>query len=108
MLSGCGQHAVDHGHAALCGAGGRAPRFDVYRAVSRQIHGIFARYTALIEPLSLDEAYLDVTRDLRGLQTASATTKEIRARIFEETGLTTSAGISYTQVTREPENLRDR
>ena len=49
-----------------------APRFDVYRAVSRQIQAIFAHYTALIEPLSLDEAYLDVTQDLRGLQTASA------------------------------------
>jgi DNA polymerase IV len=73
------------------------PRFDVYRAVSRQIHGIFARYTALIEPLSLDEAYLDVTQDLRGLQTASATAKEIRARIFEETRLTASAGISYNK-----------
>ena len=43
------------------------PRFDVYRAVSRQIHAIFADYTPLIEPLSLDEAYLDVTEDLRGL-----------------------------------------
>jgi DNA polymerase-4 len=73
------------------------PRFDVYRAVSRQIHGIFAHYTALIEPLSLDEAYLDVTQDLRGLGTASATAKEIRARIFEETGLTASAGISYNK-----------
>ena len=73
------------------------PRFEVYRAVSRQIHGIFARYTALIEPLSLDEAYLDVTQDLRGLQTASATAKEIRSRIFEETGLTASAGISYNK-----------
>jgi DNA polymerase-4 len=73
------------------------PRFDVYRAVSRQIHGIFARYTELIEPLSLDEAYLDVTQDLRGLQTASATAKEIRACIFEETGLTASAGISYNK-----------
>ena len=74
-----------------------APRFDVYRAISRQIHGIFAHYTALTEPLSLDEAYLDVTQDLRGLQTASATAKEIRARIFEETGLTASAGISYNK-----------
>src|SRR5215469_16935176 len=52
------------------------PRFDVYRAISRQIHGIFAHYTSLIEPLSLDEAYLDVTQDLRGLQTASATANE--------------------------------
>ena len=49
------------------------PRFDVYRAVSRQIHTILADYTALIEPLSLDEAYLDVTDDLRKLSTASAT-----------------------------------
>ena len=57
------------------------PRFDIYRAVSRQIHAILSHYTVLIEPLSLDEAYLDVTRDLRGLQTASATAKEIRARI---------------------------
>ena len=43
------------------------PRFDIYRAISRQIHGIFAQHTALIEQLSLDEAYLDVTQDLRGL-----------------------------------------
>jgi len=73
------------------------PRFEVYRAVSRQIHGIFARYTPLIEPLSLDEAYLDVTDNLRGLPTAWATAKEIRARILEETGLTASAGISYNK-----------
>ena len=73
------------------------PRFDVYRAVSRQIHDIFAHYTPLIEPLSLDEAYLDVTQDVRGLQTASATAKEIRGRVFEETGLTASAGISYNK-----------
>jgi len=73
------------------------PRFDVYRTVSRQIHAIFADYTALIEPLSLDEAYLDVTEDLRGLSSASATAKEIRARIFNRTGLTASAGISYNK-----------
>ena len=73
----------------------RPPRFDVYKAVSRQIHQIFADYTALIEPLSLDEAYLDVTENLRGIATASATAKEIRARILDETGLTASAGISY-------------
>jgi DNA polymerase IV len=70
------------------------PRFDVYRAVSRQIQAMFADYTPLIEPLSLDEAYLDVTQDLRGLQTASATAQDIRNRIFDETGLTASAGIS--------------
>jgi DNA polymerase-4 len=73
------------------------PRFDVYRAISRQIHAIFADFTALIEPLSLDEAYLDVTEDLRGLSSASATAKEIRARIFTQTGLTASAGISYNK-----------
>jgi DNA polymerase-4 len=71
------------------------PRFDVYRAVSRQIHAIFAEYTPLIQPLSLDEAHLDVTENLRGLPTAWATAKEIRARILAEAGLTASAGISY-------------
>lgn len=71
------------------------PRFEVYKAVSRQIHAIFADYTDLIEPLSLDEAYLDVTENRRGLATASDTAREIRARIFEETGLTASAGVSY-------------
>lgn len=73
------------------------PRFEVYRAVSAQIHAIFADYTDLIQPLSLDEAYLDVTEDRRGLQTAWATAKEIRARILDETGLTASAGISYNK-----------
>jgi len=73
------------------------PRFEVYRAVSRQIREIFAEYTPLIEPLSLDEAYLDVTENLRGLPTASDTAAEIRARILAETGLTASAGISYNK-----------
>src|SRR5437660_5116799 len=73
------------------------PRFEIYRAVSRQIRAILADYTALIEPLSLDEAYLDVTENLRGIPTASATATEIRARIFDETGLTASAGISYNK-----------
>ena len=72
-----------------------APRFEVYRAVSRQIRAIFAEYTQLIEPLSLDEAYLDVTDTGRGAATDTAT--EIRARIFAETGLTASAGISYNK-----------
>jgi DNA polymerase-4 len=71
------------------------PRFDVYRAVSQQIRAIFADYTDLIEPLSLDEAYLDVTEDRRGLGTARAIAEEIRARIKAETGLTASAGVSY-------------
>ncbi len=73
------------------------PRFEVYKAVSRQIHAIFADYTDLIEPLSLDEAYLDVTANRRGLETASETAKEIRARILETTGLTASAGVSYNK-----------
>jgi DNA polymerase-4 len=73
------------------------PRFEIYRAVSRQIHTIFADYTSLIQPLSLDEAYLDVTENRRALPTAWATAKEIRARIFEETGLTASAGVSYNK-----------
>src|SRR2546423_11127640 len=73
------------------------PRFDIYRAVSQQIRAIFADYTSLIEPLSLDEAYLDVTENLRGIPTAAATAAEIRARIFDETALTASAGISYNK-----------
>lgn len=73
------------------------PRFDVYKSVSNQIRNIFAEYTPLIEPLSLDEAYLDVTENLRGLPTASDTAAEIRRRIFDETGLTASAGISYNK-----------
>ncbi|WP_315764929.1 DNA polymerase IV [Sphingomonas sp. Y38-1Y] len=73
------------------------PRFEVYRAVSQQIHGIFAEFTPLIQPLSLDEAYLDVTADLAGLGTAWATAKAIRARIAADTGLTASAGISYNK-----------
>ncbi|MBV8094118.1 MAG: DNA polymerase IV, partial [Acetobacteraceae bacterium] len=73
------------------------PRFDIYRAVSRQIRAIFAEYTSLIEPVALDEAYLDVKENRRGLPTAAATAKEIRARILEETGLTASAGISYNK-----------
>ncbi len=73
------------------------PRFDAYRAVSRQIHAIFAEFTDLIEPLSLDEAYLDVTANLAALPTAWATAKAIRARILAETGLTASAGVSYNK-----------
>ena len=71
------------------------PRFDAYRAVSNQIRAIFADYTEQIEPLSFDEAYLDVTEDIRGLGSARAIAEEIRARIRAETGLTASAGVSY-------------
>lgn len=75
-----------------------APRFEVYRAVSRQIQAIFHDYTALVEPLSLDEAYLDVTENLRGIPTATDVALEIRRRIFDETGLTASAGVSYNKL----------
>ena len=74
------------------------PRFEVYKAVSRQIHAIFADYTKLIQPLSLDEAYLDVTEPLRDLGSATAIAREIRARIAAETGLTASAGVSYNKL----------
>ncbi len=71
------------------------PRFDVYRAVSQQIRAIFLDYTDLVEPLSLDEAYLDVTEDRLGLGSARAIAADIRRRIRDETGLTASAGVSY-------------
>jgi DNA polymerase-4 len=71
-------------------------RFDVYRAVSQQIREIFADYTPLIEPLSLDEAYLDLTDHLAG-RTATKIAQEIRARIRQVTGLTASAGVSYNK-----------
>ncbi len=71
------------------------PRFDVYRAVSSQVREIFAAYTELIEPLSLDEAYLDVTGDKLGFGSGRAIAEDIRRRIAKETGLTASAGVSY-------------
>ena len=73
------------------------PRFDAYRGVSRQIHAIFADYTALIEPLSLDEAYLDVTADLRGIGSATRIADLIRQRIRNDLQLTASAGVSYNK-----------
>jgi DNA polymerase-4 len=73
------------------------PRFEVYRAVSLQIRAIFEEYTDLIEPLSLDEAYLDVTADRQAIGTAWLTAKAIRVRILEETALTASAGVSYNK-----------
>ena len=73
------------------------PRFEVYRVVSRQIREIFARHTDLIEPLSLDEAYLDVTEDKQGIGSAVKIAKAIRTAIQEETGLTASAGVSYNK-----------
>ncbi|MDQ3757819.1 MAG: DNA polymerase IV, partial [Actinomycetota bacterium] len=73
------------------------PRFDVYRAVSHQIRAIFRDYTPHVEPLSLDEAYLDVTENLRGVASATRIAEEIRQRIRQETGLTASAGVSYNK-----------
>ena len=75
----------------------RKPRFEVYRAVSQQIRAIFHEYTPHVEPLSLDEAYLDVTADLKGLGSATRIAEEIRRRIKSETGLTASAGVSYNK-----------
>ncbi|WP_139923841.1 DNA polymerase IV [Hymenobacter sp. DG01] len=73
------------------------PRFEVYKDVSRQIRAIFAEYTPLIEPLSLDEAYLDVTENLKGITLATQVAREIRAEILRQTQLTASAGISYNK-----------
>src|ERR1700680_4371525 len=73
------------------------PRFDVYNAVSLQIRAIFAEYTPIIEPLSLDEAYLDVTENLQGIVSATQIAETIRAKIRIETGLTASAGVSYNK-----------
>ena len=74
-----------------------APRFDVYKAVSLQIREIFAEYTPIIEPLSLDEAYLDVTENLKGIASATQVAEDIRAKIRRETNLTASAGVSYNK-----------
>ena len=73
------------------------PRFDVYRSISQQIRAIFADYTELVEPLSLDEAYLDVTEDRLSMGSATAIAVAIRARIRAVTGLTASAGVSYNK-----------
>ncbi|WP_111630177.1 DNA polymerase IV [Larkinella arboricola] len=73
------------------------PRFEVYKAVSGQIRAIFAEYTTLIEPLSLDEAYLDVTENLKDIPSATQIAQEIRAKIQQQTQLTASAGVSYNK-----------
>jgi DNA polymerase-4 len=70
-------------------------RFEVYRAVSQQIMAIFRQQTALVEPLSLDEAYLDVTDAVRTLEEAARLAQEIKRQIWEQTRLTASAGVSY-------------
>lgn len=73
------------------------PRFDVYRSVSAEIRAIFHQFTKLVEPLSLDEAYLDVTDSNRWMGSATLIAKEIKSRIRLQTGLTASAGVSYNK-----------
>jgi DNA polymerase-4 len=73
------------------------PRFDVYKEVSLQIRAILAEHTPIIEPLSLDEAYLDVTENLQGIASATEIAERIRAKIRTETQLTASAGVSYNK-----------
>ncbi len=74
-----------------------APRFAFYRELSHQIMQIFLEYTDRVEPLSLDEAFLDVTENKKGLASATLIAKEIKAKIFGETHLTASAGVSYNK-----------
>ena len=75
----------------------RKPRFEVYRQISRQIRAMFLEFTPHVEPLALDEAYLDVTEDLRGIGSATRIAGILRRRILDETGLTASAGVSYNK-----------
>ncbi len=71
--------------------------YERYQEVSRQIRDVFEEYTDLVEPLSLDEAYLDVTENKFGMASATIIAQEIRQKIFEKTGLTASAGVSFTK-----------
>ena len=73
------------------------PRFEAYKEISQQIRAIFAEYTPIIEPLSLDEAYLDVTENLQGIASATEIAERIKAKIRAETQLTASAGVSYNK-----------
>lgn len=73
------------------------PRFDVYKKVSAQMHEIFHEYTDMVEPISLDEAFLDVTVNKPGFPMAVTIAKEIKAKIREQLGLTASAGVSYNK-----------
>jgi DNA polymerase-4 len=73
------------------------PRFEVYKSVSNHIREIFSRYSDLIEPLSLDEAYLDVTEDKKGIGSAITIAQEIKAAIQSELNLTASAGVSVNK-----------
>ncbi|MFD1553045.1 DNA polymerase IV [Putridiphycobacter roseus] len=75
------------------------PRFERYKEVSQQIRAVFLEYSDLVEPLSLDEAFIDVTVNKKNMESANDIAKEIRAKIFERTGLTASAGISINKFT---------
>jgi DNA polymerase-4 len=74
------------------------PRFDVYKSVSAQIREIFCEYTELVEPLSLDEAFMDVTHNHKGIGSATIIAHEIKKKIYKRTGkLTASAGVSFNK-----------
>jgi DNA polymerase IV len=72
-------------------------RFEVYKEISQHIRTVFAEHTEIIEPLSLDEAYLDVTKNIQGIPIATEVATMIRPKVLSETGLTASAGISYNK-----------
>lgn len=100
VARGCGVHSALPVHLARQRCRGIIlipQRMDVYRAVSAQIHGIFARYTEVIEPLALDEAYLDVTAEGRTLAQAEEIARSIQGDILAETELTCSAGVSVNK-----------
>lgn len=84
------------------------PRFDRYQEISQQIRSIFFEYTDLVEPLALDEAFLDVTSNKKGMLSATLVAQEIRQRIFEQTGLTASAGISINKFTAKMASDRNK
>jgi DNA polymerase-4 len=83
-------------------------RFDAYKAASRQIRDIFLTYTDLVEPLSLDEAYLDVTAPKRGPPSATLIARAIKREIFEATGLTASAGVSFNKFLAKVASAMDK
>ncbi len=83
-------------------------RFDAYKAASRQIREIFSTYTDLVEPLSLDEAYLDVTVPKRGPPPATLIARQIKQEILAETGLTASAGVSFNKFLAKVASAMDK
>jgi DNA polymerase-4 len=107
VVATCSYEARKFGiHSAMASRTARAlcpqavflhPRMEAYKAESEKIRQIFHEYTDLVEPLSLDEAYLDVTSNKKGLPSATETAQEIKRAIFARTGLTASAGVSYNK-----------